>query len=91
MATWTAAAARRGTRKARSRLTSDPHQSNRTIAHAAGVHHKTVGRLRLLLETGGSYQSSEAAAPRDALSPRAAALRRAILHPPTDADDFGWD
>jgi hypothetical protein len=53
MATWTAAAARRGTRKARSRLTSDPHQSNRTIAHAAGVHHKTVGRLRLLLETGG--------------------------------------
>jgi hypothetical protein len=53
MATWTAAAARRGTRKARSRLTSDPHQSDRTIAQAAGVHHKTVGRLRVLLEWEG--------------------------------------
>src|ERR1700674_3875675 len=51
MATWTAAAARRGTRKARARLTSDPHQSNRAIAQAAGVHHKTVGRLRELLES----------------------------------------
>jgi hypothetical protein len=53
MATWTAAAARRGTRKARARLTSDPHQSNRAIAQAAGVHHKTVGRLRELLESEG--------------------------------------
>ena len=53
MATWTAAAARRGTRKARSRLTSDPHQSDRTIAQAAGVHHKTVGRLRVQLESEG--------------------------------------
>jgi hypothetical protein len=53
MATWTAAAARRGTRKARSRLTSDPHQSDRTIAQDAGVHHKTVGRLRVLLERAG--------------------------------------
>jgi hypothetical protein len=50
MATWTAAAARRGTRKASARLTSDPHQSNRAIAQASGVHHKTVGRLRELLE-----------------------------------------